>query len=117
MAGVAVVGFQAPLSFLNADSFRRQTLAAASAGVKLLVLEAAGVVEIDYTAALAFRTMVADCRDRGVALAVARLESVQAQTAFARLGLRDLIGADHIFDSVESAVRALQPESSAAPSA
>jgi hypothetical protein len=44
-----------------------------------------------------------------VAFAVARLESVAAEDAFARLGLTDLIGADHIFPSVAEALSALKP--------
>jgi sulfate permease, SulP family len=110
LPGVVVLGFQAPLSFLNADSFRRQTIAAAHVGrgdVKLLVLEAAGVIDIDFTAAQVFRALVEDCREAGVTIALARLESVKAQTAFTRLGLRELIGEDHIFDSVAAAVTAL----------
>ncbi len=54
VAGVAVVGLQAPLSFLNAPGFRADVLhVAAGRGPtpKLLVLEASGIVEIDFTAA------------------------------------------------------------------
>jgi len=42
-------------------------------------------------------------------VAVARLESVRAQTSFARLGLTAQIGEGRIFHSVEEAVRALAP--------
>jgi hypothetical protein len=42
-----------------------------------------------------------------VTFGVARLESLAAQDAFGRLGLRDLIGPDHIFESVAGAVTAL----------
>jgi sulfate permease, SulP family len=48
-------------------------------------------------------------REQGVELAIARLESVRAQQAFSRLGLEQLIGADHLFHSVEEALRALAP--------
>jgi len=108
--GVAVLGFQAPLSFLNADSFRRQVVEAAHVGqgdVKVLILEAAGVIDVDFTAAQVFKALLVDCKDAGVTLAVARLESVKAQRAFTRLGLRALIGEDHIFDSVAAALTAL----------
>ena len=50
--GVKVVGFQAPLSFLNSDRFQRELVAAADEpGLKLLVLEASAIDAIDYTAA------------------------------------------------------------------
>ena len=110
--GVAVVAFQAPLSFLNADQFREGMLEAVGRpGVKLAVLEAAGIIDIDFTAAQALKAVMAVCRQAGVAVAIARLESVAAQKALARLGLRDLIGADHLFESVAEAVAKLGPNS------
>ena len=116
LAGVVVLGFQAPLTFLNADTFARQFLAAIRAGggeVKLAVLEAAGIVEIDFTAGQALESVVGACRAAGITFALARLEAVAAQSALARLGLRALIGEDHIFESVDAAIRALAPKSSA----
>ncbi len=107
---IIVLAFAAPLTFLNADAFARQFLGAVRASpgkVRLAILEAAGLVEIDYTGARAVQKVVQACRDAGVTFAVARLESVTAQTAFERLGLRDLVGADHIFDSVAAANAAL----------
>jgi MFS superfamily sulfate permease-like transporter len=110
--GVAVLAFPAPLTFLNAEGFAREFLAGVNPGggeVKLAVLEAAGLVMIDFTAARALEGVVNTCRAAGVAFAVARLESVAAEDAFARLGLTDLIGADHIFPSVAEALSALKP--------
>jgi MFS superfamily sulfate permease-like transporter len=110
--GVAVLAFPAPLTFLNAEAFAREFLAGVKPGagpVKLAVLEAAGVVMIDFTAARALEDVVKTCRAAGVDFAVARLESVAAEEAFARLGLTELIGADHIFPSVAEALSALKP--------
>ncbi len=119
LPGVAVLSFPAPLTFLNADGFAREFLAGVKPGasaVKLAVLEAAGVVMIDFTAARALAGVVKTCRAAGVDIAVARLESVAAEEAFARLGLTDLIGADHIFPSVAEALSALSsPERSSPP--
>ena len=56
--GILVAGFQAPLSFLNAYHFRRDTLDALQSSahaVRLLVLEATGIIEIDFTAAQILR--------------------------------------------------------------
>jgi MFS superfamily sulfate permease-like transporter len=108
--GVAVLAFAAPLTFLNAEGFARQFLQAVRPGrspARVAVLEAAGMVEIDFTGAQALARVVATCRKSNVTFAVARLESVAAQEAFARLGLRDLIGPDHIFESVAEALAAL----------
>jgi len=47
------------------------------------------------------------CREQGVTVAVARLESVRAQAAFERFGLYDVLPKDHVFLSVDEAVRKL----------
>jgi SulP family sulfate permease len=109
-AGVLVMGFQAPLSFLNAHEFRHGMLAAiaAQAGtVKLLVLEASSIVEIDFTAAAILSEVVDAARAAQMDFAVARLESVRAQAAFDRFGVTARLGAGRVFQSVDEAVRAL----------
>jgi MFS superfamily sulfate permease-like transporter len=108
--GVLVLAFQAPLSFLNAYDFRQDLLdAIAEKGeaLRLIVLEASSVVAIDYTAADVLADVIRTCRARGTDLVVARLESVRAEEAFRTFGLTELLGADHIFRSVEEAVRTL----------
>ncbi len=108
-AGVIVAGFQAPLSFLNAYDFRRDILAAlkpSSQKIKLLVLEATGIVEIDFTAAQVLAEVIKQCHDDGIDFAIARLESSRAQEAIVRFGLDTLLGPDRQFHSVEEAVRA-----------
>ena len=80
--GVLVVAFQAPLSFLNAYQFQhdmREAIARADGGLRLVVLEASGVVEIDFTAARILNDVIARCPARGVDFAIVRLESVRAQ--------------------------------------
>src|ERR1700761_1711766 len=76
--GVAVVGLQAPLSFLNAPGFRSEVShVVMTQAPRLLVLEASGMVEIDFTAAQVLLDLLKDCREGGVTAAVARLESVR----------------------------------------
>jgi SulP family sulfate permease len=107
---VAVVGLQAPLSFLNAESFGadlRHVLTASTPKPKLLVLEASGILEIDFTAAQMLINLIRQCGPDGVTFAVARLESARAQDAFERFRLYDVLPRDRIFRSVDEAVRAL----------
>ena len=107
--GIFVMGFQAPLSFLNAYVFRRGVLDAVKheeGAINLLILEASSIVEIDYTASNILADVIEKCRSSGVDFAVARLESVRAQNAFQRFGLTDLLGQDHLFHSVEEAIHA-----------
>ena len=110
-ADVIVAGFQAPLSFLNAYHFRHDvlhTLKTAPSKPRLLILEATGILEIDFTAAQLLGDLIGVCRERGVTVAIARLKSVRAQEAIARFHIDDLLGQDHIFHSVEQAIRALK---------
>jgi sulfate permease, SulP family len=107
---VAVVGLQAPLSFLNATSFRADALKVirtAAPKPRLLVIEASGIVEIDFTAAQALLALFRECSEEGVTVAVARLESTRAQQAFERFGLYDALPKNHVFRSVAEAVGAL----------
>jgi sulfate permease, SulP family len=106
--GVAVVAFQAPLSFLNAANFRADIQALLQAQMpRLLVLEANSIPEIDFTAAQTLHELFKICADAGVMVAVARLESVRAQTAFERFGIYEVLPRDHIFHSVHEAIQAL----------
>ena len=94
--GVLVVAFQAPLSFLNAYQFQhdmREAIARAGGGLRLVVLEASSVVEIDFTAARILRGVIAQCRARGVDFAIVRLESVRAQAALESFGVMATLGA------------------------
>jgi MFS superfamily sulfate permease-like transporter len=107
---VLVAGFQAPLTFLNAYHFRRDildTLRAEPQQTRLIVLEATGIVEIDFSAAQVLADLIRKCHGDGVDVAIARLESIRAQAAMARFGIDELLGPHRSFHSVEQAVRAL----------
>ena len=112
---VAVVGLQAPLSFLNASNFRADVLDLVRASTpkpRLLVLEASGILEIDFTAAQILLDLIKQCREDGITVAMARLESTRAQDAFARFGIYDVLPKGCIFHSVDEAVRALAGKTS-----
>lgn len=105
--GVAVIGLQAPLSFLNAPGFRSDVSKVLGTAPQLLVLEASGMVEIDFTAAQILLDVFKACKEQGVTVALARLESVRAQDAFERFRLFDALPREHVFRSVDEAVRKL----------
>ncbi|MGJ5181621.1 SulP family inorganic anion transporter [Bradyrhizobium oligotrophicum] len=109
LSDVAVVGFQAPLSFLNAATFRADLEhMLRSRKPRLVVFEASAIVEVDFTAAQALRDVIRTCNDTGTIFAVARLESLRAQQAFERFGLYDLLPRDRVFHSVDLALQKLQ---------
>ncbi len=107
---VLVVAFQAPLLFANAQSFQHGMLDLLERQrPALLVLEAGGIAAIDYTAAQSLLAVAGVCRDRGIAFAIARVESVRARRALQQFGVVAAIGQDHLFHSVDEAVGALRP--------
>ncbi len=106
---VVVAGFQAPLSFLNAYHFRRDVMTLLQSSAqrpRLIVLEATGIVEIDFTAAQVLSDTINACRSLGVGFAIARLESARSQEAIEKFGIDALIETGRPFHSVEEAIRA-----------
>jgi SulP family sulfate permease len=110
--GVLVFAPAAPLNFSNAQRISgiiKSAVAAKHPPVKLLVIEASGIIDIDYTGAKILEQAVADLKAQGIVIAIARLSEKRAQDQAGRSGLIEAIGADHVFLSVEDAVRKLGP--------
>ncbi|WP_246088396.1 SulP family inorganic anion transporter [Phreatobacter stygius] len=108
--GVMVIGFQAPLLFANARTFQNGAAGLVSASgrpLALVVLEAGGIANVDYTAAMALRALIATCKASGADFAIARLESVRARQALDRFGILADLGPDKLFRSVQEAVATL----------
>ena len=108
--GVAVIAFQAPLLFANAEIFKRgmiETIDSYDRPLSLVVLEASGIADVDFTAAQAFIEILDHCRTANIRFALARLESTRAHEAFNRFGVLDALGPDRLFHSVDEAVNRL----------
>lgn len=109
-AGVTVIAYQAPLLFANAQSFKAGMLEVIEGDGEhpaLVVLEASGIADIDFTAAQAMTDVVTRYKAANIRFAIARLESVRAQDALRRFGILAALGPDHLFHSVEEAVTTL----------
>jgi len=109
--GIVVVGFQAPLFFLNAESFRKtleDAVLKASQPVHAIILEASSIAEIDFTGAQVLIATICFWKDRGMEFYVARLESVRAQRAMERYDILPLLGGDRTFHSVDEAIRQIR---------
>jgi sulfate permease, SulP family len=116
--GVLVFAPAAPLNFTNAQNIIdriKAAIAHSRVPVKLLVIEASGIIDIDYTGSKLLQNAVADLKKRGITVAVARLSHEQAQREAGRSGLIGRVGKNRIFLSVEDAVRALGPGTRAVP--
>ena len=106
-AGVLVFAPAAPITFTNVVYVCRRlqaSVADAAEPVRLVVLEASGITEIDYTGPRVLRTTLSWLRKRGIRVVLARLSSDEARHQAELTGLMSDIGADNIFRSVEEAI-------------
>lgn len=111
--GVLVFAFGAPIAFINANYLMERLMHAvetARPSPRLVVIEANGVLDVDFTGSLTMQHTIGELRRRGIDVAFARLESERAMQAAARTGLIAALGADHVFRSVEEAIRGWRPE-------
>lgn len=109
--GIVVAGFQAPLFFLNADSFHKsltEAIGRAHQPIHAIILEASSIVELDYSAAQMLSHLIEEWRNKGVTFYLARLESLRAQQAFESFGILPMLGGNRAFHSVDEAVRFIQ---------
>jgi sulfate permease, SulP family len=114
--GVLVFATAAPLTFTNAQYISDRIMAAlarAPAPVKLLVIEASGMIDIDYTGSQILQQTIASLRARSIEVAIARLSDTHAQEEASRTGLMATLGPGRVFRSVEEAVRQIGPGSKA----
>jgi sulfate permease, SulP family len=110
--GVMVFAPAAPLNFTNVQDIVgriRTAIATRRPPVKLLVIEASGIIDIDYTGSQLLRRAIVELKRRGIIVAIARLSHEQAQREAGRTGLVQSVGREHVFMSVEEAVRKLGP--------
>jgi SulP family sulfate permease len=106
--GVLVIAPSAPIYFVNANYLRVRLMGAIAAqgeSCRYVVIEAHGVNDIDFTGSQMLQQIIAELRGRGIDLAIARMNSERAQQAAKETGLLDALGADHMFRSVEEAIR------------
>ncbi len=109
LPGVLVVLFATPLWYANAEHFRAQLHAARARAIgppKLIVLDAIGMSDVDYTGSRALREVLDELDREHIPLAVARAGE-HARNSLARSGLLDRFGENRFFPSVDEAVTAL----------
>jgi sulfate permease, SulP family len=110
VAGIVVYLVYAPLWYGNADYLRariRHLVGAQASPVHAVVLDAAGVSDIDYTGLQTLADLVTELRQQGVTIAIARASHLVHHDLKHGAILQQL-GPDHLFSSVDQAVAALQ---------
>ncbi|HKD66982.1 MAG TPA: SulP family inorganic anion transporter [Candidatus Binataceae bacterium] len=108
--GVVVFAPAAPIYFTNAEFIcerLKAEVAAAQDPVRLVVIEAIGVIDIDYTGSQVLQETIAQLRGAAIDVAFCRMEAPRAQAAAKQTRLFDAVGADHMFRSAEEAVHNL----------
>ncbi len=107
--GLLVFQFGADLFYANAGRFAddlRGLVEGAPTPLNCLVVDAGAITNIDYSAARVLRELLDELRRRGVPFVVVHAEpSLLADLRRHRLS--DVIGADHIFDTLRQAVAAI----------
>ena len=114
--GVLVVLFAVPLWYANAVHFREALEAArkqAGDQLRVVVLDALGMSDLDFTGARVLDQVLDTLESDNVAFAVARAGR-HLRSNLERGGVVARIGADHLYDSTDEAVRALAPATSTA---
>jgi SulP family sulfate permease len=112
-AGILVYLVYAPLWYGNADYLRsrvRNLVDAASGPVRAVILDAAGISDIDYTGLQALRALTAELAQRGVTIGIARTSHLVHHDLKHGEILKQL-GPGHLFASVDEAVSALEHRS------
>ena len=90
------------------SSVSTTTLRPRLAPVHHLIVDANAVADIDYTGAKAFGEFVAECKQRGISVSLARVPNL-VHHDLKHSGLLKAIGPDHLFASVEEAVASVAP--------
>ncbi len=107
--GVLVVLFATPLWYANATHFRTQLLDALLLdrdGTRVLVLDALGMSDIDFTGARALSDALDELDRKRIVFGVARAGET-LRHGLEAAGLLARIGSDHLFAAVDEAVTAL----------
>jgi len=107
--GLVLYRFNASVIFYNAAYFKRRVLAvaAASPGVKWLVVDGAPIVYLDSTGADTIATVADELAATGVRLIISEAHA-RVQRMLERSGALEHLGKDSLFPTLRSAVEAYQ---------
>ncbi len=107
--GLIIYRFGASLFYANAGLFADEVrrLAESAPSVRRIVVDAGAIADVDYTAARIVRELVTDLKARGVTVAFAHVQS-DLRPDLDRHHLTGLLGAEHIYDTLRSALAGYQ---------
>jgi sulfate permease, SulP family len=108
--GVLIVRLDAPMYYANALTVRehmKALLAESQPPPRAVVLDSAGQDSLDITSADVLKGLLLELKEKGIEIYVAELHGPVLEFG-QRIGLLDVIGEDHIFPTVDAAVRAIE---------
>jgi MFS superfamily sulfate permease-like transporter len=108
--GLLILRLDAPMYYANALTVRDQIksmIASTQPPPRALLLDAAGQDTLDITSAEMLKGFVKELRSKGISIYVAEVH-VTVREAALREGLLALIGEDHIFPTVDTAVHFIE---------
>ncbi len=106
--GTVVYRIQDRMFFANAHFFKRRLWAAVDGApkpVRNVILDSSFISDIDASAEVALREVIAGLRERNIELHIARA-AVELQLRFDAVGLTEAVGADHFHGTVTAAADA-----------
>ena len=108
--GVLILRLDAPMYYANALTVRERMKALVAEfqpPPRAVVLDSAGQDSLDITSAEVLKGLVVELKDKGIDIYVAELHGPVREFG-QRTGLLELIGEDHIFPTVDMAVRFIE---------
>jgi SulP family sulfate permease len=105
--GVLILRLDAPIYYASALTVREQIkalVAEAGPSLRAVVLDAAGQDSLDITSAEVLKGLLVELKGKGIDYYVAELHEPVREFS-QRTGLYEIIGEDHIFPTVEAAIR------------
>ncbi|WP_256794591.1 SulP family inorganic anion transporter [Terrabacter sp. Ter38] len=111
--GLLVFRYDADLFYANANQFSdgvQQLITSTPDPVRWLVLDCSSIPDIDYSAGAALHQLVTFVDNRGATLALAALDP-DLRATLEKLGVLQMLSADHIYPTVADAVVAFRSSS------
>jgi SulP family sulfate permease len=108
--GLLIIRLDTPMYYANALTVRDQIktlIASTQPPPRALLLDAAGQDTLDITSAEVLKGFVKELKSKGISIYVAEVH-VTVREAALREGLLEMIGEDHIFPTVDSAVQFIE---------
>ena len=108
--GLLILRLDAPAYYANAMTIQKQVKVMVENTMpppRAILLDSAGQDSLDITSAEMLKSLVTELKDKGIEIFVAEMHSTIREFS-QKTGLLQIIGEDHIFPTVDAAVRSIE---------